>query len=328
MKIKISELKRISEKILNIYGYSSSEVATIMDILMYAQLRGNNQGVIKLLGKNFLKDANAGVVEIVRETKLSVLLNGNYINGMLVMMKALEIGITKAKEHGFAIVGTNNTNTSIGAAGYYASKVAEEQMIGFVHAGTPPLVAPFGSYEPVFGTNPIAIGIPATSMPIIYDMTTAAMPFFGLVEANTSGKSIPDNIAFDKEGNITTDPKAAIEGALKTFDSGYKGSGLSMIIEILTGPLVHASFGGIGDVSKNWGNIIYIIDPELLVDIDQFRNEVTQLQEKVKKSKKLPKIKDVYNPGERGTQRHQISIDSEELEIDKSLYDNLVKIVT
>lgn len=82
----------------------------------------------------------------------------------------------------------------------------------------PEMVAPHGSYEPIYGTNPIAIGIPSSPHPTILDMATSSSAWFGLQTAAMEGQSIPDNIAYDASGRATTDPIEAMKGALRSFD--------------------------------------------------------------------------------------------------------------
>ena len=77
--------------------------------------------------------------------------------------------------------------TSTGALGYYAEAIAKQGLIGLVLAQSPEFVAPHGSKQAIFGTNPIAIGIPAEQGPVVMDMATAAYAWFGLLEAKTAG---------------------------------------------------------------------------------------------------------------------------------------------
>lgn len=86
--------------------------------MMYAQLRGNNQGIIKITTGGVDKKPNEGKPVIAYETRLSAIVNGNGSSGMLTLHKATDIALTKCKARGFAIVGTNNTPTSTGALGY------------------------------------------------------------------------------------------------------------------------------------------------------------------------------------------------------------------
>jgi hypothetical protein len=92
-------------------------------VLLYAQLRGNNQGVIKITTGGMNRAPTAGRMAVEKETRLSALLNGNGEAGMLVLSRAMDMAVAKAKEHGFGVVGTHHTATSTGALGYYAEKV-------------------------------------------------------------------------------------------------------------------------------------------------------------------------------------------------------------
>lgn len=326
MKIKLSELNFLAIKALQKYGYNKQEISIIKDILMYAQLRGNNQGLVKLIGRGIPKSPDAKAIVIVKNTKLSALLNGNYNMGMIVFKKAMEMAVAKAKKHGFGMVGTNNTNTSTGANGYYAHEIAKHGFIAFVFAGSPETVNTHGSYQPIFGTNPLAIGIPTNKDPIVLDMATAAMAYYGLIEAKTAGRKIPPDIAYDSEGKLTDDPAKAMDGALRPFDKSYKGAGLSFMVEVLTGPLVRASFTGIGDTAKNWGNLIIALNPELLTDTKQFKKNVLVMARKVKATKKLPGVKEIFVPGECGDRLTKERIASGTIEIEDNLYHELQKV--
>jgi len=309
MQIKVSALIKLVNKALKKQGYLPKEVKSISEVLMYAQLRGNNQGIVKLVGKGIPKDERAGTVTTTKETKLSVLLDGSHNQGMVVMKVAVDRAVKKAKKYGFGIVGIFNTASSTGAIGYFANEIAKLGYIGFVFAGSPATVNTHGSYEPIFGTNPLAIGVPSESEPVVLDMATSSMAWFGLKEAATAGRPIPEGIAYDAEGNITTDPNKAMAGAIRPFDRSYKGAGLSMLVQILTGPLTGSSFCGIGDTKNSWGNLIYAIDPDLLVDKTEFCKQVSQMVTKVKSTEKLPGVEEIFVPGESGnrlTKKHTV----------------------
>lgn len=326
MKIDLKELEALTTRAIKKYGYDDAETTTIRDILLYAQLRGNNQGIVKLIGKGIPKDPGAKAIAVEKETDLSARINGNQNQAMVVVKKALEVALEKAKSRGIGIAGTFNTSTSSGAIGFIASEIARQGMVGMVFASGPPRVATAGSYQPIFGTNPLAIGIPAKDSPAILDMSTASMAFYGLVEAQTAGKSIPDDVAYDQEGNSTTDPAMAIKGALRSFDRGYKGAGLAMIVEILAGPLVGAACAGVGDPAKNWGHLVLAIDPGIFGDRDEFINNVTTLIQKVKATKRLPGIDEIFVPGERGNLKTEDIKASGAIEIEDNLLEELRKV--
>jgi len=328
MEISLKELEDLTTKSLKKYGYNDDETATIRDVLLYAQLRGNNQGVVKLIGEGIPKNRDVSDIKIEKETTLSARINGNQNHAMVVVSKALEVVLEKAKSGGISIVGTFNTATSSGAIGYFASEIAKRGFVGMVFASSPPLVATSGSYEPIFGTNPLAIGIPSNYNPVVLDMATSSMAFYGLIEAETAGEKIPGDVAFDKEGNSTTDPALALQGALRTFDRSYKGSALAMIIEVFGGPLVGAACAGVGDNNTNWGHFLIAFDPELLGNRDEFLNNVTILIENVKAAKKLPGIGEIFVPGESGNRQTNQIRTSGKIEIEDNLLEELREVAT
>jgi LDH2 family malate/lactate/ureidoglycolate dehydrogenase len=157
-------------------------------------------------------------------------------------------------------------------------------------------------------------------------MSTAAISFFGLVEARTAGRDIPCDVAFDPEGKPTVSPQEAIRGAIRSFDRGHKGSGLALIGEILAGPLVGAAFCGIGDSKGNWGHLVYAIDPGILTDRDEFVRNVSRIIDRVKGTRRLPEVDEILVPGERGARLARQRLASGEIEIEDNLLAELRKV--
>ena len=325
MKISTDELRKLTTDALRNQGYNEDEISIISEILLYAQFRGNNQGVVKLIGKGMPKNPGIKGIEIERETPLSVRLNGNQNQAMLVVSKALEFILEKVTESGFALAGTNNTSTSSGAIGYFARKIADAGYVGFVFSRAPERVAAYGSYEPVFGTNPIAIALPAKPDPLVLDMSTASMSYYGVIEAQTAGTQLPEGVGYDAGGNPSTDPAAVAAGALKSFDGGFKGSALAMMVEALAGPLTGASFSGQQDSKNNWGHLLFAIDPELLGDRNQFVANLKTLISRIKGSAGWPGVEEIPVPGERGDAVLKKIMDSGEIEIEDKLLEQLRK---
>lgn len=321
--ISIDTLTEVTLIVLEKQGYPTDEAQTILEVLLYAQLRGNNQGIVKLIGAGMPRDPNCTPMRIVHETKLSALIDGGRHAGMVAMRHALDVAIGKARDHGFAIVGTHNTNTSTGAIGYYAQVAAQTGMIGVVFAGSGEYVAMHGSYQPMMGTNPLAIAIPTGGRPVVFDMATSAIARFGIVEAKAAGRPIPPDVAYDSLGKPTTDAAAALTGAIRTF-GGYKGAGLSFIVEILTGALVETSRTEDGH-KIDWGTLSLVIDPELLTDRGSFEHRVGELIARVKNSLRLPDVDDILIPGERGNRILEKILREDEIEIDDALWEALVK---
>lgn len=325
MKIALSELREVTHTAIRHYGYTEDESATVLEVLLYAQLRGNNQGIVKLVGQGMPRHAEAGEIVVEHETPLSTRLNGHQVQGMVVVSRATDLAIQKAKSSGFGMVGTYNTASSTGAIGYYANKIALAGLIGFVFAGSYPLVATHGSHEALFGTNPIAVGLPTMGDPVVLDMATSAIAYFGIVEAKLAGRSIAGDVAYDRDGQPTTNPAAAMEGAIRPFGE-HKGAGLSLIVEALTGPLVMGSYVGLAGGRYNWGNLVYAFDPGLLVEAETFKAQMSELVERVKNSRKLPGVDEIMVAGERGNQLLKAMLAAGEVEIEDNLWNALKKV--
>lgn len=327
MKISVGDLKTTTMQALQKSGYPEAEASIILDVLMYAQMRGNNQGVVKLVGAGMPRDAKAYPMKIIKESAVSALLDGGRNQAMLAMKWATELAIEKARATGLSIVGTNNTFTSTGAIGYFAGLIAQTGLVGIVASGSAEYVAMHGSYEPIFGTNPFAIGVPAgEGNPIVFDMATSAIARFGIIEAKTAGRSLPDGVAYDKHGQITNDPAAALEGAIRTF-GGYKGAALSLVVDLMTHQLLLTSRTAEGR-KQDSGNLVLVIDPELMLDRDTFSTNVAEYVERIKATRRLPGVDEILVPGERGDRILSEAVATGQIEIDDALWAALQKVAT
>lgn len=325
MKISLEELKELTNKITLGSGYTEKEADQIQEVLLYAQTRGNNQGLVKLIGKGIPKREGADSPKIVKETPVSALFDGSKTHAMLVMNLLTETAIEKAKKSGVGIVGNFNTSESTGALGYYVNKIAKEGFIGIAYSSAPfQTTAPFGSTEALFCTNPMAYGLPTESAPILLDMTTSAMAYFGLIEAKTAGKLVDEGTGYDKDGKETQDPAEIMAGALKTF-GGHRGSGLALVVQILASAWVRADY--FNSDSANAGNLVIAIDPEILTPSESFTKEVSNILKRVKSARKAPGVSEILIPGERGNLQSSKVASSGEIEIEDNLYRELKKIV-
>ncbi len=141
------------------------------------------------------------------------------------------------------------------------------------------------------------------------------MTWYGLVLAKSKGEAIPNNLAIDKNGQPTTDPAEAMEGALLSFDRSYKGSSLGMVVEVLGGPLVGATYG---QVEGDWGCLFIAIDPDLLVDITDFKANSSDLVRKIKAAKPANDTS-IRIPGEKAAASLVNSVESGLVDVDESV---------
>ncbi len=323
--VPLDELKDLVEVCLIKIGLEGFEADIVRDVLMYAQLRDNNQGLVKIVEGTVTPPGEASQVGVVSSHGATLRLNGNQCSGMVVSYMATEEAIRIAGEFGIAFVGTCNTSTSTGAIGYYAEKMAAEGYIGIVLAGSPKVMAIAGGIDPVFGTNPIAIAVPTDTDPLVLDMATAAMAWFGLIEARNRNEFLPIGVAVDSSGQATTDPATALDGAIMPFGE-HKGSGLAMMIELLTGPLVGAGIFGDEDAATNRGMAFIAIQPSALGPEGAFKNAVSTLKTRLKESRRQEGVDEIRLPGESARRKAEEAIASGSAKLPKALYDRLQEI--
>src|SRR3990167_4109507 len=193
MKIKIEELQKLVLQSMK-SKYDKDYSSRMAELIMFGELSGRvSHGLVRLLiGGSILSQNPTGKAVITSVTILSSMIEGNGNPGMLVGSLACDEVIRIAKENDFGIVGTRGSHTSSGSLTYYLEKIAKENLIGIVMAESSTSTPPFGGIEPLFGTNPIAFGIPSSPRPVIFDMGTTAITFGELLNAKTLGKSIPE----------------------------------------------------------------------------------------------------------------------------------------
>ena len=126
-------------------------------------------------------------------------------------------------------------------------------------------------------------------------------------------------MAIDKDGNITTDPEIAMDGAILPFDCSYKGSGLAMVVELFAGVLSGAQY--VFD-EGDWGTTFIAFSPNLLMDINEFKKRSSDLIKKVKSSRTKPG-KTIYIPGYDLETKIQETIKSGEIEIEEKFINDL-----
>jgi (2R)-3-sulfolactate dehydrogenase (NADP+) len=145
---------------------------------------------------------------------------------------AVKEGSRRAKEFGVAFVGIANSN-HFGAAAYHVEPLADAGLVAFAFSNSPAALPAWGGKRAVFGTNPIAAAFPRRdALPLVIDLSLSEVARGKIMVAARDGKSIPLGWALDREGNPTTDAKAALEGVMLPA-GGVKGAMLALAVEIL-----------------------------------------------------------------------------------------------
>lgn len=306
MHISITDARRLAETFLTKSCMALTDAAIIADILLEAELRGRKtHGFIRLTGiKSRYEQGERTDIQIGEEKGPCVRIDGGNQPGYLVAYRAMEHAIARAKQNGASVVGAYNTS-HCGMAGYYVDMARKADVIGLLFVDCLPRITPEGGTEAILGTNPIAVGIPSNTVPLLFDMSTAAITNGDLLVAMQGDTPIAEGIAFDPKGNPTTDADAALQGSVRPF-GGHKGFGLALITQILAGALVNAAT--IPPPGKNYGLLIVAIDPTGFVPLTQFKVEVDTLIARVKENRREAGVAEILIPGERAYRQREESL--------------------
>ncbi len=330
MKISITELKqKVSEGVYKL-GYEGEDAQIIIATLLYAETRGNNQGIAKISTGGVPHVSELEPFQISKENKCGVLISGGH--SMVATAKAADKAVELAGQHGIGVVCTNRAHTSSGAVGFFVRKISKAGYIGLVCVGHGDVatVAPAGAAECKMGTNPIAYAFPYEGGEVVFDAATSAIAYYGVVEAMLTGNLLPEGVALDNEGEPTTDAQAVLGkdgsqgGAIKTF-AGHKGFGLSLFVQLLGGAFASAGIPGANE-EDGAGAFILAIDPGLFAGKEEYMKRSRALVDQIKSAKPI-EGQEVVLPGEKGDQRAKEVEESGEIEIADGVWNELCKFV-
>ena len=313
----ISKNKKIHNLVYRIfkkYKLSSEHAKICADALINAELVGAyGHGLSRL--KMYCERISKKVINPKPKIKIKKIspsishINANNSIGFV----AADIGIKTAIKHalktGIGMVAVKNSG-HYGLSGYYAEQAVMKKLITMIYTNAPPAVAPHGAIKTLFGTNPICFGSPTGSkIPFILDTSISMINRGKIRVAARNNQPIPTGVALDKFGKPTTDAKKALAGVQLPI-AGYKGSGLSWMVDILSGVLTGGNHAGkvkdpFDDFSgpQNIGHLFIAFKANLFQ-----KNYNQRIKENIKIIKKLPKIKgvkEIMYPGQNKFNRYK-----------------------
>ncbi|CAN7668417.1 Ldh family oxidoreductase [Pararhizobium sp. LjRoot255] len=297
-------LESFSAALLVAGGFRPEDARKTAELLVWANLRGaESHGVLRI--PRYIEMAGHGAINTTAQPVFTrtfgaiATLDADRAPGAVGMQKAIDKAVELAGTHGIGLCSAIRI-THAGAIGYFAEKIAERGMIGIAMTASKPLMIYHGARVEGVSTNPLAIAAPTRGRPLILDMSTAAVALGKIMAAKDAGGSIPADWGVDAAGNATTDP-SKVSAVLPM--SGPKGSGLSLMIEVLSSvlggnPLISVALGEKRDAGFN--GLVIAINPGVIGDQEHFIDEVEQLARAIKALPPAAGVDDVLLPGERG----------------------------
>ena len=297
-------------------GVPAPDAAKIAELMLEADLIGADaHGVFRL--PQYVQRLKLGStnprpnIKVNRTAPATALVEGDNGMGHLVVSKCAELAVEMAKENGVAWVGCNMSGHA-GAAGVYAALPLKHNMIGIysavANANHMPLA---GGAEPLLGTNPLAMAIPAgVEPPLVLDIATSIVSYGTIKNHKMLNQPLHDDWMIDpKTGEAIIDPQKSGNALLLPM-AGYKGAGLALMFGMLAGTLNGALFGRDcidfnADATKptNTGQFVLALDPSRFQRLDVFKSEVDRHIRSLRNSKSLPGQDAVRLPGDARAKR-------------------------
>lgn len=223
-------------------GLSSQHAAAVAQVITEAERDGGkSHGIYRIRG--CLNTVKAGVVSpdvepVVSSDNTSIIrtdAKGGF--SCLAFERSVDLLANKAKEVGIAALAINNS-CHFSALWFEVEQLAKREVAAIAICPSYSCVVPFGGSKPLFGTNPLAFAWPRPGkLPYVFDFATSVVARGEIELCKRDRKEIPVGWAVDKDGNPTTDPAAALSGAMLTF-GGHKGSAVSTMIELLAAVMI------------------------------------------------------------------------------------------
>lgn len=300
------KLTKLANDLLLAGGFSAQQARETADLLVWANLRGiESHGVLRIpryveMREQGLINGAAAPRQVAGKGAISVM-DADRAPGAQAMNLAASTAVELAETHGIGWCAVRGM-THAGAIGYYAEQVAKRGFVGIAMTASKPLMVYFGAKGEALSTNPLAIAAPTedAGQPVILDMSTSAVALGKLMAAKDGGRPIPKGWAVDQDGADTTDPVAA--KALLPM-AGPKGSGLSLMIEILASvmsgnPLISVALQQGGDPGGN--GLVAALDPAAFGLSVPLGTAVQELCDAIHALPPAPGTEAVLLPGERG----------------------------
>ncbi|MGI5836607.1 MAG: Ldh family oxidoreductase [Chloroflexota bacterium] len=315
--LPIRALRDCATEILQRYGHPETHSAMVADVMVDGDLRGYPDHGVWFLGMlpSALRSGRHNPrpnVRVVSETESALLLDGDRGFGVISGMQAIRWCIERARSNrGIACAAVRNAGTVIALAPY-VELAARAGVIGFACVNAEPAVAPPGGSTKVFGTNPLAFGVPAgRHYPLIFDTATSSTAALKMRIAALRGEKVPEGLIADEKGRPTTEPRefwppggGGPIGSILPLGwpvGSHKGFGLAMVVDVLAGVLTGGGFAQTASIAgSDIGQFYWALDISPFMALEKFRARVDEQIDQVKSSARIEGAGEILVPGERG----------------------------
>ncbi|MBN1646906.1 MAG: 3-dehydro-L-gulonate 2-dehydrogenase [Spirochaetales bacterium] len=245
IKIRYAEMKKLLRSLLSKYGFSEGKAEVCAEVITQSTCDGVVSHGLARVPRLVRQVLEGGIdihaePELVRQSGASEYWDGKHGIGIWNAVHATERVTTLALEHGLALVSLRN-NSHWMRAGSYGWQAADRGCALICWTNTIPNMPPWDSDKPLIGNNPLVIAVPNPDGHLVLDMAMSQFSFGKLDLYRREGAELPVPGGFDRNGTPTSNPAEILETGLPLPAGYWKGSALTVILDILTASLAEGS---------------------------------------------------------------------------------------
>lgn len=305
MRIKYDEMVSVFKEKLEKYGITGDDADLAAKLFADASADGVHTHGLQRFPK-FIASIKNGTVDVSKRAKKVETVGfierwdgqrgpGN-LNAYICMDRAIEL----AKERGVGVVALRNTNHWM-RPGNYGYQAVSKNCIAILWTNTVPNMPPWGAKEAKLGNNPLVIAVPHEPSPVIVDVAMSMFSYGKLEKYKREGLECPVDGGIDKDGNITRDPAKILE-THQVLPIGYwKGSGLSLVLDLVASALSGGTFTreiGTFDTETSLSQLFIVFDLDSLPDKERVKKEIALTLADLDSSTPIKEGGSIHYPGE------------------------------
>lgn len=306
--IKHQDLESFIKRILTANGVPPNHANIIANCLVQADLRGvdthGSNRIPSYMQRIRQKVLDPSAIPTLQQiTPAAALVDGKNTFGFVSAHMAMQRAIEMAHVFGLGLVSVKNSN-HFGMSAWLVQQALDAGMMSLVFTNSSPALPVWGGRSKLMGVSPIACGAPGgKERPFILDMAPSIAARGKIYKALRRGEKIPKDWALDSEGNITDDPAQALEGVMLPM-GGPKGSALAVMMDVFSGVLSGSAFAGnvTGPYDQSQpadvGHFIIAIKPDLFMSLEEFKERMDYLYQRVVGCERMGGVERIYYPGE------------------------------
>lgn len=327
MKIRLDELNDALFRLFTKVQFPENKARLLAKVHTESTLYGvNSHGLNRV--PQFIDHLKQGIVTIHAEAAQAETFGsierweGNFGPGIINATKCTNRAIALAQEHGMGLVALRNTNHWM-RGGTYGLQAADAGCIAIMFTNTQPNMPPWGGRDSRIGNNPLVVAIPRAEGHVVLDMSLSQFSFGKIDSYKLKGKKLPFAGGWDDNNVLSNDPEKILTKERGLPIGYWKGSALSMVLDMLATLLSAGNSTARiseGKIETGISQVYLCIDPNtfgdaalqgrLLNEIISYTRDVDPMQEGDR----------VYYPGERSATiaaRQRV----EGIEVDESVWE-------